>query len=275
MNGREHKIFSPVFSCCATALLCSTGAVPVVAESPQVTTIVVGALSLMTTLLPDSDLIALKPRPIILGTAKKRKSNKYGGKTYYYVIVSKKVFDRDYSSKKNNNDFKYEQASNGYYIYYTRSGTRNKLMMITALFLKSIGLKRHRGFHSHSPVLWVPLLMALLWLLYSIPACGIYLGTVGLGFSMGIWSHLIGDLMTKDGLPLLGDDMRIQPMKYIPFARSSNTWWVYVCCFIIINIFTFLMFKDIFFVFWGYIGELFKGLWTAIKSVFGFLEGLL
>ena len=151
-----------------------------------------------------------------------------------------------------------------------------------ALIFKSMGIKKHRGWQSHSPVLWVPAWVIFTYIAYGVTDLGTYLGTIILGLSLGWISHLIGDLFTLDGIPLLPkfwkskkrdgsyEDLKMAPLKGINvkghrlfrfgFAKASNKIWIGIVCFLFINIFLKILTPD-----------LFDAIWIGETSVFGYI----
>lgn len=269
MDGKGHKTFAPIFTGGTTLILTTTGLVPVAGTA--ITTVVLSMIcSELTATLPDADLIALKPKKIIKGTAKKRYSKKYN-REYYYVSVSEAEYAKKYASRSKSDNLKIERGGKGYYLYYDRCGTSNILMKHMALIFKAMGLKKHRGFQSHSPLIWVPFWLLMIFLAYKIQNIGVYTGALVLGLGLGWISHLVGDLFTLDGLPIVPkfwsrdrDDIKIAPMGGIKigkhrlfrfgFAKASNKVWVYMVCFIFFNIFFYILMPDTFYAFYNGIG---------------------
>lgn len=311
MDGKGHLMFAPFFSCLATSLMVTTGMVPPVAESLQITVCIATALSFVTAKIPDADQIALKPKPIIMGTAPTRYSQKYQ-REYNYVVLGEKDFVEQYGQKElekfgeGKSDVKGERTKTGkYLVYYDKSGTKDKLMLIFALMYKAMGLKKHRGWQSHSPLLWCILLLFAVLAVYSVPN-GDYLGLVVLGLACGYLSHIVGDAFTKGGVEILPDfysgleklfpnqfkrrkkkksiagkglksisGAKFQPMKYIPFAKSGSKVWSVVLCIMMGSVFSYIFLPEFFNFFWGNIlllgGQLvtfLKWLLTTLKGIF-------
>lgn len=289
MDGKGHKLFAPIFSCGTSILICKAGLIPV-AESLLVTAMIATACSTVTATLPDADLIALKPKAIIKGTAKRRYSNKYK-REYYYINISQREFQERFQNKAKDKNTKSEPGGKGVYIYYDKCGTNNPLMKYMALIFKAMGIKKHRGFQSHSPLLWIPFWMAVTWLSYQVQDVGKFLGAIVLGLGLGWISHLVGDLMTLDGLPLIprgkgSKDFRIAPLggkigkhRIFGFAKASNRIWIGCICFIFINLFMYLLTPDLFFTIWNSIGSLLNKIlpviWDGIKSFFNAILSVL
>lgn len=274
-----------------STILASSGVIPL-AGSLLSTVLVATVCSVLTATLPDADLVALKPTPIIKGTAKKRYSKKYK-REYYYITVSENDFRSKYKNKFKNDDAKIEPGGKGVYIYYDKCGTKNFAMKEMALIFKSMGIQKHRGWQSHSPVLWIPLWLLLIWVFYRITDIGAYIGAIVLGLGLGWISHILGDLFTLDGIPLMPkfwepkksngtrDDIKIAPLAGIKvgghrlfrfsFAKASNRIWIGIVCFIFINIFLKILAPNLFDIIWTGDNSIFAGILHVISAVFSCL----
>ena len=268
MDGSGHKVFAPIFGCGMSALITSSGLVPL-AGSLLPTVLIATVCSSLTATLPDADLIALKPASIIKGTAKKRYSQKYK-REYYYITISQQEFQRRYPNRSKRDNMKIENGGKGVYIYYDKSGTNSFAMRNMALIFKIMGIKKHRGWQSHSPLLWIPFWIAMTLLAYSVLDIGPFIGCIVMGLGLGWTSHLVGDLFTLDGLPLLpkfwtrraGEEVKIAPVggriaghRIFSFARASNKIWIAIICFAFINLFGYLLTPDLFFACWNGVGK--------------------
>lgn len=169
MDGTGHRAFAPVFTACSSALLIKAGMFGDV-QDPVLTGSLMSLASIASARWCDADLLALKPTPIITGTAKKRMSAKYK-KELYYVRVSGSEFKRQYGVKydpknptKKLKDKKHEAGKNGsVYFYYESCKRENPIMLAWAFLFKAMKLKKHRGWQSHSPLLWFPIWLLIIY----------------------------------------------------------------------------------------------------------------
>lgn len=233
MEGKGHTLLAPVFSIGMCTSLMVSGIVP---RQPDtvVTSLAVGMVSILSCKWPDIDQVALKPTPIIMGTAKQRFSKKYN-RNYYYIKMTKEQYEKKYKNKRNyvdssknkkqgdKEDVKIEFTDKGnVYIYYDRCKRESLMRILWSLIYKAMGLERHRGWQSHSPYIWVPIFSLLTFLAYHIPVYGLYTGILMLALSLGVFSHFAGDSLTLSGIPLVPDTKLMnkicKPFRKIPIV---------------------------------------------------------
>ncbi len=155
MDGTGHRVLAPVFTAC-TGLVLTKFDVFNGLEIPLLSTSIMSVISISSATWRDADLLALKPTPIITGTAKKRYSKKYN-EELYYVIMSEKEFFSKYNSPSKRKDRKHEKTKNGKYIvYYKHCRRESFVMLFWAFIFKFMNIKEHRGWQSHSPFIWIP-----------------------------------------------------------------------------------------------------------------------
>ena len=273
MNKEGHRIIAPVFSIGATLACMQTGLIPVSLD-PILVSGLSGCLSLVSCCWPDADQLSLLPIPIIMGTAKKRYSDKFHERLYY-VKVSKKDYADKYKGRQRGSnadlrssrgaqelaqeledDKKVEAAgSNQVYVYYDKCSSADIVTKIWAVLFKLVGLKKHRGWQSHSLLLWTPIWFFLIWRLLE--SGHHYLTVPLMGIAMGYLSHLVGDLFTMAGGSMFSPEIekKIKKKKIIgpiyqfithpfggihignykikfKFASANNkSWAVIVACF--------------------------------------------
>lgn len=162
MDGTGHRVLAPVFTAC-TGLILTKFDVFNGLEIPLLSTSIMSVVSVSSANWRDADLLALKPTPIITGTAKKRKSKKYN-EELYYVIMSEKEFYSKYNTPAKRKDRKHEKTKSGKYIVYYKHCKREPIMMLFWAFIfKFMNIREHRGWQSHSPFIWIPF-----WILITI-----------------------------------------------------------------------------------------------------------
>lgn len=312
MDGKGHRMLAPVFTACSSMVLMKFGLLQEF-DSPLVTTSAISAMSLLSITSArwcDADLLALKPTPIITGTAKKRYSKRYK-EELYYVKMSKAQYKKKYGKMKDpknqsyKEEKKYEITKSGkVLLYYKNCKMENPIMLFWAMLFKLMGLKKHRGWQSHSPLIWIPFwliltlvsknvtplltssaligIFILLGLLIMKDASGIkklkitgmtvicavisipilfitvqylspYLYLIVASLGLGYLSHIAGDSLTQEGMPVLADNKLTRLLKKIPiigklvvtefkpvnfkigkkkfkigFAKASNKWYPYI-----------------------------------------------
>lgn len=303
LDGKGHKMFAPVFSMGMSTLILSNNPSLIISDDLKLTVLLATGLSILTCALPDDDLLALKPREIIMGTARQRYSNKYK-RDLFYIKCSNEEFEDKYK-KLSKKDLRYEKnnTGTGYYIYYSKQGCKNVVQMINALFLKSIGIKKHRGWQSHSPFLWIPILSLITIAFYTLPEIGIYLGTILMGFSLGITSHFVGDAMTKGGIELLPSSImkklskfikknlfrnrnnfftrlvnklnKFQPFKNVKIAKSGSKSWTICVCMVFILVFLYIIAPNIFNLLVEFVKKIIGIFMQIIYSIFKFIGSIM
>lgn len=230
MDGETHRKIAPVFTAGATYL--TIAAKGYTSTTVLATIALASGISILSANWPDADLHARsKPVPAIWA------GTKIGT---MFGIRSAKVVD-----KRNPN------KTRTVYIYRNKRYTRTHglSMKILATIFRLVGVRDHRVWQSHSPVLWLP----LVWILYSAYLTQFgdknmifaILSAIPLGLGYGYLSHLFGDMLTYQGLPLLpdfkllhkipilgkyiekaNDDLSdIRLVKHVSFAKASNKTW--------------------------------------------------
>lgn len=364
MDGTGHRMFAGVFTGCTSLLLLKTDLFSQISTSDiGVTAATMALVGMTSSSWPDGDLLAMKPTEIITGTAKQRFSKKYN-REYYYVGLSPRKFKKKYgvpldanhlpSSFKNK---KYEMAKRGIYMYYEHCRMENPIMLAWSFLFKAMKIKKHRGWQSHSPALWIPVWIALIYgsailptvmstwgflalvlvifgiifveltkkkkiqmsglvavygaiaviLIYQLmPFISKYFPLIIAALGLGYISHIVGDMFTQEGAPILADNKFTRALQKIPilgrlvvfeakpvnfrigrfkfklnFAKASNKWYPYLLMGLVISI-TFaildphqalITFKTItlalfsvFKILLGLIGKLFLGLYNLLKG---------
>lgn len=239
MDGETHRKIAPVFTAGATYLTIATrGYHPV---TMLATVGVASAISVLSANWADADLAARsKPVPAIWAGTKVGR---------YFGIRSAVVVD-----KRNPNKTK------TVYLYRNKRYTKTHGlgMRIMATIFRLTGVRDHRVWQSHSPVLWIPIILFTYALymttlgdkniIFSI------LSAVPLGLGYGYLSHLFGDALTYKGLPLLPEFKLLWKLPFIGdslhkvnntfssmqvakvgFAKASNKTWnniVFLACII-------------------------------------------
>lgn len=214
MDGKHHKIFAPIFTFGASQLLLQSGVLS--PELGQMGIAVASVASLATATLADADLFAGYPTIAITDAMPSRKRNGY----YHFKGPDGKV--RKYRPP------------------------RSKITRVTALGMKSIGVRKHRDWRTHAPTIYIPLGFLLIKLTNSIQLSGemgkftALVQAIIVGFVLGYISHIIADIPNKGGVPLGPSNKQYSITKRLfgkrlsNFFKSSNK--VYSALFIAISI---------------------------------------
>lgn len=241
MDGKGHRFLAPIFTAGTSLVLMKSGMYNI--EGNFVTNLCLAtALSVISASWADADQLTIMPKPIATGTAKKIKSKKYN-REFYYIKVSEKEFQ---VRLKKNKDLKYEKTTMGkYLIYYDSVRHPTPDMLLFMNVFKIMGLKIHRGWQSHSVILWTIVWTLLCWLptLTKLPQVIISpLQVVLMGLGLGYLSHLVADKFTKAGLneftdnlspmlqkiPLVGNLLSKTTKKFkFNFAKANNRKYAY------------------------------------------------
>ena len=247
MKGKTHRIFAPIFTFGVSTVVINSGLIlqePGFLAMPLI--IGTSALSYLSANWPDADIHAHKPTKVILGTAKKGKDGKY------------------YARSKKTGEI------------VSLTGVNRVDMKIWALFFKKIGATNHRGFKSHSPVLWFPiwlLLFAITKYLIPINIISIILQFIILGIASGFMSHLVSDMFTQSGIPILGKDFSPMTMlvpKNLKLFKASSDLYNLIFLFVAFNIVGYFFIPTIFQPIHNYIFTfLINNIKTSLSSLIG------
>lgn len=195
MKGETHRKVSPVATAGIGYILITNNMVfPAAGNDPVINSLILGALGFISANWPDADQHAKSlPMKAILGNCKRNSEGKQVG--------TKKVRENGKTVSKK-------------VIYYD---IKRPDMKAVAVVFKALGVKAHRTFLTHSPILHGALLYLLYNALVTIPVFGVPIAFVTLGIGLGYFTHLLADLPTDGGLPLLP---RIKAFKDIPILNS-------------------------------------------------------
>ena len=125
-----------------------------------------------------------------------------------------------------------------------------------ATVFRVTGLRKHRDWRSHSPLLWCPLWYWLYYIANMIPYLNIFLAPIVMGFGLGYISHLLGDAFTKSGVPFLPEFKVIEKIPVVNqftevkvfrgrFFKANNKLWNYMVILIIAEGALFLISPDL------------------------------
>lgn len=291
MNGKGHKLLAPVFSMGCSLLLVKSGLLDI-AGSSVANAIAITAISPLSATWADADQLALMPTQIANGTAPKRKVKKYDNKEFYYIKVSEAEFKQRLKQNKN---LKYDKTMLGNYLIYYENVRHPRIdMRIFCRIFKLMGLKKHRGWQSHSLILWTFIWLMIYCTISWIPVMRSLIAVFQvliLGLAFGYLSHLVVDKFTQQGLNDITDDaMKI--FSNIPvlgnlfsskskdrksrfrFARSDSDIYPYIVGFFIILIFWALLdFKSFTYCTSKFFKILYKVLSSLFKGIFSILKG--
>lgn len=182
MNGKQHRLVAPIFTAAISLIAVSTKVVSVDNMYAFIGT--ASAASLLTANLPDADLYATYPIRVLWGKGIKRVRRKGQIKTY--------------------------------------SAPKGMHMRTAATVFKSLGVKRHRDWRTHSPMIHVPLGIAIIWLAMTLfKTMSIPLGLI-CGLVFGYWSHIAADIPNKGGIPLGLSNSQFSLPKMLLGDRGSN-----------------------------------------------------
>lgn len=257
MDGKNHKIFAPIFTFGVSQLLLQSGVLS--SEIGQTGVVVATMASLLTSTLPDADLFAGYPTMAITDAMPSRKRNGY----YHFKGPDGRV--RKYRPPK------------------------SKVTRATALFMKSIGVRKHRDWRTHAPTIFFPLGFLIIKLTNSIQLSGEFgkftalLQSIIVGLVLGYVSHIVADIPNKGGVPLGPSNKqysitrKIFGNKLSNFFKSGNK--IYSSLFIALSIDAvfFIINKDLALRFnlqiFAIIKMIFKPLIIFIKTIFNRLLG--
>lgn len=257
MKGTTHRKVSPVATAGIGFLLLSNNmAFPIIGTDPTINAILLAGLGYISANWPDADQHAKNlPMKAILGRCKRNAEGKQIG--YKIEVVNGKKM------KKKAVFYDIKRAD----------------MRAVAMVFKMLGVKAHRTFLTHSPVLHTVLLYFLYNFTVKIPGMGPTLGFVILGLGLGYLTHLLADLPTDGGLPILP---RIRAFDNIPILRSvfgdfrpvsklkfgkhkfflaGNQTWNQIFFLIVVDAVGCIMFPTIFI-------PLNESIWEAVKTLF-------
>lgn len=273
MDGPTHRKLAPVFTAGSSYLILAAQN-----QNPSDMVAAVGiasAVSILAANWADADLYASRPFPAIwAGT----KVGAVGGVRRARVKTPGKGKPRTvYLYKKKR---------------YTK--VRKLSMRIWASFFRVIGVRGHRVWQSHSPVIWVPVFTVIyIGVLNKVNSSGtmgmlgLMISSVPLGIGLGYISHLAGDLLTYRGLPLLPEmkmlwkipilggiikfinnlfsDIRVARFS---FSKASNKRWnsfvVMLFIFITVSIISPEISKTLIQVTWGVIKKVSIMMWDTL-----------
>lgn len=205
MQGATHRRFAPIFALGGGILAMRSGFLAFEGLPDAVKLALIVISSTFTSMAPDADLHCYKP---------------------YDVIISGK--------------------GRGRY-----RGVNKRQLRVWAVIFKTMGVKGHRTFKSHSPTLWIPLWVGF-YLLFSrliFPLLGIDLYFAGIiqcvifGMALGFMSHLVGDMFTKSGIPVL-PKKNLAPTAEVGLGnvtKASNNLWNYLFLFIGFEVLCFIV----------------------------------
>lgn len=218
MDGKQHRVIAPIFTVLSTIIASKSG---IIDTANIYTTLAVATpLSVLFANAPDADLYASYPVKVILGKSGKQ----YATKRYNKRTEKKEL--KKYNSPK---------------------GPINKMF---ALLFKSLGVKKHRDWRSHSPLIYIPLGILAIKLINKIPEpTGVLLGVV-LGTVFSFWSHLFADMPNKGGLEYFPGGgskgiKNITPKFMHNWFRSGGKFMYAIVIASMIEIFLFLLSKDL------------------------------
>ena len=195
MKSETHRKVSPVATAgIAYILLTNQMAVPLLGSDPVLNSLVLGGLGFVSANWPDADKHAMSlPMKAILGRCKRNADGKQVG--------VKKVIENGVVKRKK-------------VVYYD---IKRPDMRAMAVIFKALGVNKHRGFLTHSPILHAFILYMVYNALLVIPSVGLPISFIALGVGLGYLTHLLADLPTDGGLPLLP---RIKAFEKIPILSS-------------------------------------------------------
>lgn len=240
MEGKTHKIIAPIFTLGVTTAYLTTNS----ADLPLTLAGTVGIAtvsSFLSACWPDADQHAkYKPLPVI-----------WAGFTPVTDVMLKSYGLKKIKTKANaERGIKSKTA----YLYKGRKYTKVRSLgaRIWASFFRITGLREHRDWRSHSPLLWIPLWYYLYSLTNSIPYLGIFLGPIFMGFGLGYISHILGDAFTKSGIPFLPSFGIVEKVPIVnhftevkvfkgKFFKADNKLWNYIVIIIIADISLYLI----------------------------------
>lgn len=227
MDGPTHRKIAPVFTAGATYLTMTAQGADITSTLAAVG--VASAVSVFSANWADADLYASRPFPAIWA----------GGK------LARAQGVRMARIKTNNS-----RRPEVFYIYKNKRHKKIKKfsMRVWATIFRIVGVRGHRVWQSHSPLIYLPLTYFMYigtqLLFSSSNILTSVVSAVPLGLGLGYVSHLFGDLLTYNGLPLLPDFKRLWKLPIIgpiikfvnnlfsnlkvarfSFAKASNKRW--------------------------------------------------
>ncbi len=195
MLGHQHRKITPVMTIGATYLMINGGLVASPLGSPALlSSLIAGGISYISANWPDADQVALMPTAAILGQLPRDNE----GKQFKIVVEYDSKLKRNIKKKRIYHDIK------------------RKDMKYIGLFMKMIGVRSHRCFLSHSPILHGLIAYFLYSTLSMIPNGGDIISFIVFSLCMGYLTHLAADQVTNDGLPILP---KIKAFEKIPILN--------------------------------------------------------
>lgn len=227
MDRPTHIKFAPIFTLTTSFMLAnSTGIAPGVNNLVQIGLATLA--SNLTAMAPDADLHCYKPLYIIWGKkgnhkvyVKQNNSN--------HSRVSQAGWNNNRSKQTGRQKRRTTSRRSGGYAEKNYATPKHLSSKIWATLFKFMGTPDHRGFQSHSPILWLPI-----WAILYFTALYLnkFLGIFIFGMGAGYMSHIVGDLFTKGGVELfpganfspIGQTLgRIPILRRLP--KANNKIW--------------------------------------------------
>lgn len=245
MEPGTHKVIGPIFTAGASTYYMAAKQVGFTLDPVAITTIAV-IVSYFSSGWPDADQAAKeKPVPVIL----------YGVKAFspYCAMTGVRMKKVSTNGGKPSKRICYKGE------YYTQTYRKRYDLKLWAAFFRAIGVRKHRCFRTHGPLLWIPVWFFICNLVYTADTLGILSGIIQ-GCAFGYLSHILADAFTVDSVPLLPEPKFI---KKIPFLgaiyhwianfkifrwgafKASNKLWNFIVIFIILDAVLFFAFPDI------------------------------
>ena len=271
MEGKTHKIIAPIFTFgVSTAYFMANSDVSLPLTLVG-TTGIAAVSSYFSACWPDADQHA-KYMPVCVIWA--------GFSPFTDALVSargvKKIRKR-VDSKGNKVPKKKAKCS---YLYKNKKYPKVKHVgsRIWATLFRMMGLRAHRDWRSHSPLIWC---FVWYWLYYMsclipIEPISMIASPIVLGFGLGYISHIVGDAFTKSGIPLLPDVGVVQKFPVLnhltevrflkgKFFRANNKLWNGIVICLIADAMLFLISPDFAMSINSFI---FDTIWTIILVIY-------
>lgn len=272
MEGSTHRIIAPIFTLGTSVAYMSSNAnnLPLGIYG---TAFLASAVSVVSANWADADLHAMhKPLPVIWAGFNPMLDG------FLATTGLRRVKRKD----------EYGRVNKVTYVYMRKqySQVRKFDQRVFATLFRITGLRKHRGWQSHSPIVWIPLWVFLYNMSNKISDPMYIIPTVVLGLALGYISHLVGDVMTKSGLPILPelkifykvpvigkhvkkfsnavDDVKIFRGK---FFTAGNKTWNFIVIILLLELSGYLAFPEI-------ISGVNKTIFSLLQIIFQFIMGM-
>lgn len=216
MNGKQHRQIAPIFTLGASFFATSQGLLQT--QNQYVTVGVATAVSILFANALDADLYATYPIKVLMSPNNSR----------HIVRVKDK---------------------NGKWVQKTYSPPKGIINKTFAIFFKMLGVRKHRDWRSHSPIIYFPLGLLLLKLFSKIPDnTGIITGVIA-GIVLGIWSHILADMPNKGGIQLFPKSNAVGVSNILPnfmanWFKSGSKFMYMIIIASLIEMYLFIVSKD-------------------------------